>query len=145
MYYTRIVAMNTTFPQVAVGAVVMKDNKVLLVKRKNPPAQGMWALPGGRVHAGESLEEAVEREIREETGIHVQVGPVVHVFDVIERNDDDLSVHYVIIDYRAEYMSGDLSAGDDALEVGWVSKDEIGERAVNDSTRLLLKQKFGFR
>jgi ADP-ribose pyrophosphatase len=105
----------------------------------------VWALPGGRVHAGESLEEAVEREIREETGIHVQVGSVVHVFDVIERNEDDLSVHYVIIDYRAEYVSGDLRAGDDALEAGWVSKDEIGERAVNDSTRLLLKQKFGFR
>ncbi len=137
--------MNTTFPQVAVGAVVIKDNKVLLVKRKNPPAQGVWALPGGRVHAGESLEEAVEREIREETGIHVQVGSVVHVFDVIERNEDDLSVHYVIIDYRAEYVSGDLRAGDDALEACWVSKDEIGERAVNDSTRLLLKQKFGFR
>lgn len=137
--------MNTTFPQVAVGAVVIKDNKVLLVKRKNPPAQGVWALPGGRVHAGESLEEAVEREIREETGIHVQVGSVVHVFDVIERNEDDLSVHYVIIDYRAEYVSGDPRAGDDALEAGWVSKDEIDERAVNDSTRLLLKQKFGFR
>ena len=110
-------------PEVAVGAAVFKESKVLLVKRKNPPAQNQWTIPGGRVNTGESLTAAVEREIFEETGIRIKANDAVYVFDVIERsNDDVVDVHYVIIDYQAEYISGyrDLN--------GWRYPDILGQR-----------------
>ena len=68
-------------PQVAVGAIVIRDNKVLLVKRKQPPSEGLWAIPGGRVELGETLQKAAEREVREETGVTVQTGNPVYTFD----------------------------------------------------------------
>jgi ADP-ribose pyrophosphatase len=137
--------MTETHPRVAAGAVIMRGGKVLLVKRKNPPSKGRWAIPGGKVFAGERLREAVKREIREEAGIEIDVGEVVHVFDVIERNKGGhLSVHYVIIDFEARYRSGELRAGDDALEVRWVAPEEIDALDVNETSRGLLKDKFGF-
>jgi len=137
--------MTQTFPQVAAGAVVIEDGRVLLVKRKNPPSKDRWAIPGGRVFPGERLDEAVKREIREEAGIEIDVGEIVHVFDVIERNKQGLlSVHYVIIDFEAKHRGGELRAGDDALEVRWVDPEEFDALDVNESTRSLLKDKFGF-
>jgi len=133
------------YPQVATGAIVIKNGRVLLVKRKNPPSQYLWAIPGGRVKAGESLVNSVKRELLEETGVIVDVGEVVHVFDVIETHGNgNTKTHYVIIDYRAEYVSGELRAGDDALEVRWVSKNEIDSLPINKTSRNLLRDKFGF-
>jgi ADP-ribose pyrophosphatase len=74
-------------PQVAVGAIVIKDGRVLLVKRSQPPSKGLWAIPGGRVELGETLKEAAEREIIEETGLTIRAGDPVYTFDVIERDD----------------------------------------------------------
>jgi ADP-ribose pyrophosphatase len=137
--------LGTQNPQVAIGAVVIRDGRVLLVKRKNPPSQNLWAIPGGRVKAGEPLIDAVKREILEETGINVKVGQVVHVFDLIESNKSkDKLIHYVIIDYKAEYISGEIKAGDDALDVRWVSGDEIDQIPINDTSLKLLKDKFSF-
>ncbi|MBL7181327.1 MAG: NUDIX domain-containing protein, partial [Desulfobacterales bacterium] len=73
-------------PQVAVGAIVFKDNKVLLVLRANPPAEACWAIPGGRVELGETLRKAAEREIKEETGISIRVREPVFTFEVIDRD-----------------------------------------------------------
>lgn len=132
-------------PRVAVGAVVFKDNQVLLVKRGRPPAQGQWAIPGGSVQLGETLQQAAEREILEETGITVAAGGPVYTFDVVERDDQGrVRFHYVIVDLAAEYLGGELRPGDDAQDARWVSNDELHQFSVNSRTRQLLKSTFRF-
>lgn len=133
------------FPRVAVGAVVFKDERVLLVRRGQPPAENLWAIPGGSVEIGETLQTAAEREIREETGIRIRAAEPIYTFDVIERDKTgSIRFHYVIVDLSAEYVSGELTAGDDALEVRWVSADEIKTLTVNATTLRLLQSKFHF-
>lgn len=132
-------------PQVAVGAVVFRGNKVLLVHRGNPPAEGLWAIPGGKVRLGESLQEAAEREILEETGVTIRAGEPVLTFDMIDRDETNrIRYHYVIIDLVGEYLHGKLNAGDDALSARWVSSIEITALSVSAMTRRLLQDRFGF-
>lgn len=132
-------------PQVAVGAIVFKDDCVLLVKRKNHPAKNMWAIPGGRVKTGEKLQEAAEREIFEETGIRIKAGEPAFVFDVIDQDDaHQIRFHYVIIDLDAQYLSGSPEASDDAEEAGWISRDQIRTLNVNPKTKKLLEEKYNF-
>jgi len=132
-------------PQVAVGAVVFKDERVLLVRRGQPPSEDLWAIPGGRVEIGETLQEAAEREIFEETGITIRAGEPVFTFDVIDRDrTGKIRFHYVIVDLAAFYVSGDPKAGDDAVEARWVTAQEIDELQVSAPTVTLLKGKFGF-
>ena len=133
------------YPRVAVGAVVFKDKCVLLVRRGQPPAEDLWAIPGGSVEIGETLQEAAEREIREETGIRIKATKPIYTFDVIERDKTgSIRFHYVIVDLSAEYVSGEVTAGDDALEVRWFSADEIKTIAVSATTSRLLQNKFHF-
>ncbi|GBC60505.1 NUDIX hydrolase [Desulfonema ishimotonii] len=133
------------FPRVGVGAVVFKNECVLLVRRGNPPAKDMWAIPGGRLELGESLQMAAEREILEETGVVIRAGEPAFTFDAIIRDDDGtVRFHYVIVDLLAEYVSGVPWPGDDALEARWVSADEIATLAVNSATRKLLRRHFNF-
>ena len=109
-------------PVVAVGAIVFRENRVLLVKRAQPPSQNLWAIPGGKVEIGETLQEAAEREILEETGITIQAREPVYAFDYIERDGSEHPrFHYVIIDLVAEFVRGKIRAGDDAADVRWVS------------------------
>ena len=132
-------------PRVAVGAVVFKENRVLLVRRGQPPAENLWAIPGGSVEIGETLQQAAEREIREETGIWIRAARPIYTFDVIERDEGKgIRFHYVIVDLLADYVSGELSAGDDAVEARWVSAEEIAELKVSASTLKLLKSEFNF-
>lgn len=129
----------------AVGAVVFREGRVLLIRRGQAPAKDLWAIPGGSVEIGETLQQAAEREIREETGIRIRAVRPIYIFDVIERDErESVRFHYVIIDLSAEYVSGELSAGDDAVEARWVSAEEINSLAVNSTTLQLLKTKFGF-
>jgi len=131
-------------PRVAVASVVFREGKVLLVKRANEPSQGMWAVPGGSVKPGETLRAAVERETREETGLKVIAGDPVHVFDLIEKDAGGrLKFHYVIIDLAAEYLGGELCAGDDAEEAGWISPSELCRITITPGTKKLLR-KLGF-
>jgi len=124
---------------------VLRDEKILLVKRKNSPAKGQWAIPGGKIKPGERLKKAAEREIFEETGLLVKAGKPVFYFDVIERDENgDLLFHYVIVDILAEYISGEIEAMDDALEAGWFSREEIPLLSLNDMSRILLKEIFNF-
>jgi len=133
------------FPQVAVGAIIFKDKKVLLVKRSKAPAKGKWAVPGGRVQPGESMKDALKREIKEETNLDIGVGDAIYAFDVIEFDEDQqLSFHYVIIDFDCLYQSGILKAGDDAADARWVFASEFESLDVNVKTRDLLKQKYNF-
>ncbi len=133
------------YPQIGVGAIVIKNNKILLVKRKNPPAKGLWAIPGGRLEFGESLKEACRREVLEETGIQIKVGELFYSFEVIERNsNNEIVFHYVILDFSAEYISGNAMAGDDALDVGWFSPVQLNKIKINPYTKRLLKEKLKF-
>ena len=132
-------------PRVAVGAVVFKEEQVLLVRRGQPPAEDLWAIPGGSVKIGETLQEAAEREIREETGIQIQAAKPIYTFDVIERDAaGKVRFHYVIVDLAADYVMGNPSPGDDAVEARWVSAEEIRKLKVSAATVKLLKTQFGF-
>ncbi len=132
-------------PRVAVGAVVFKDERVLLVRRGQPPAQGVWAIPGGSVLLGETLQQAAEREILEETGLYITAGAPVLTFDVVERDAAGrVRFHYVIVDLDARYERGDLRAGDDALEARWVAPTEIDGLPVSVPTLRLLRDRYGF-
>jgi ADP-ribose pyrophosphatase len=133
-------------PKVAVGAIVFKEDKVLLVLRGKPPAENLWSIPGGSVKLGETLQEATEREIKEETGLTIRAGEPVFTFDLVERDDKGhIRFHYVIVDLAADYVSGELQPGDDAIDVRWVSsKDVKNNLKVSLATRKLLKQSFGF-
>ena len=132
-------------PQTAVGVIVFRDDKVLLVKRANRPGQGLWAIPGGRVELGETLKEAARREVKEETGVSISPTEPIYVFEVIERDDEgDIRFHYVIIDLLAEYLSGEVNPGTDASEARWISSAELKELPVTKTTREVLKGRFRF-
>jgi 8-oxo-dGTP diphosphatase len=134
-----------TSPRVAVGAVVFKENRVLLVKRDNPPGKGLWAIPGGRVKLGETLQVAAERETREETGVIIRAKDPVYTFDVIERDARGrIRFHYVIVDLLADYISGKPNPGSDACDARWIAHPELDEIALSPSTRKFLKEKIQF-
>lgn len=112
-------------PVVCVGGVVVDGDRVVLVQRGQPPLQGEWSLPGGVVEVGESLEAAVAREVFEETGLVVEVGPVVDVLDRIHRGEDGrVEYHYVIIDYLCTRRAGTLASSSDASDARWVRADD---------------------
>lgn len=111
-------------PQVAVGAVVLRDDQILLVKRGREPARGKWTLPGGRLEHGEYIEAAVVREVTEETGLTVVPERLLGIFEVVG------DPHYVILDHLCSMAEGNESepvAGDDVDEVAWVDLDKVAE------------------
>ena len=127
-------------PIVGVGAVVIKDGKVLLVKRGVAPNKGLWAIPGGSLKLGETLQEGAEREILEETGVTVRCGDPCYSFDFFERDADNrIRFHYVIVDMLADYICGEAQGADDALEARWVSPAELNDLTVSKNTIKILE------
>jgi ADP-ribose pyrophosphatase YjhB (NUDIX family) len=101
-------------PVVGVGAVILRDGQVVIVKRRYEPLAGRWSLPGGTLELGETLEAGVIREMREETGLDVDVGPVIEVFDRIMLDDERrVRYHFVLVDYLCWPVGGELRAGSD--------------------------------
>ena len=109
---------------VAVGAVIVQDGSLLLVERANDPGAGRWAVPGGRVEPGETLAEAVVREVREETGLEVVVGDIAWAGDSIGPGDPP-AWHFAIVDFWATPTGGTVVAGGDAARAEWVPVEEL--------------------
>ena len=107
------------------GAVVIVNGRVLLVRRGKEPLRGRWVIPGGTVELGETLQEALVREVAEETGLVVKPREVVLVFDRIQKDASGVGYHYVIIDYLCDYVSGEPRAGSDAAEVALVAAQDL--------------------
>jgi len=123
--------MKRTYPErpvVAVGVVVIKDDRILLVKRSKPPKSAEWSIPGGAQELGETAVDAAIREVYEETAITIGKPHFLEVVDYIDRDDDgSVRHHYTLIDYAANYHSGALSAGDDAEDAKWVPLARLSE------------------
>lgn len=123
-------------PTVGVGVVVVDGGALLLVRRGHEPYRGTWAVPGGRVRRGETLRAAAAREAAEETGLAVDVGPVVWVGETIGPGDPP-AWHHVIVDFRAAVTGGMLAAGDDAADVRWVPVGELDALPLGPTMREL--------
>jgi ADP-ribose pyrophosphatase YjhB (NUDIX family) len=113
-------------PIVGVGAVILRRGEVLIVRRANPPLQGQWSIPGGALDLGEKLRAGVAREVREETGLDVEVGPVLEVLDsIFPDGEGRIQYHYVLIDYLCHPRSGALAAATDVSELRWARPEEL--------------------
>jgi 8-oxo-dGTP diphosphatase len=119
-------------PVVGVGAVVVRGDQALIVRRGHEPRKGEWSLPGGLLDLGESLTDAARREIREETGLDVAMGPIIETFDRVHRDAAGrIRYHFVIVDFVCWSDAGEPVAGSDAEAVAWVSASEIDRYGVN--------------
>jgi 8-oxo-dGTP diphosphatase len=113
-------------PLVGVGAIIIEDAHVVLVKRAHPPLQTEWSIPGGVLEVGELVREAAIREAREETGLTVEPGQLLGVYDRVLRDaEQHVQYHYVLIDFLCRRVAGDLAAASDAAEVRWFSREEL--------------------
>ncbi len=128
-------------PQVGVGAAIVKDDRILLVQRGREPGCGLWALPGGRLELGETVKEAVEREVMEECGLVIILGEVLAVVDMIQRDEDGrVRFHYVLVDFLATPAGGELTVGSDILDARWVSEEELDELEMPPRARDVARQ-----
>jgi 8-oxo-dGTP diphosphatase len=121
--------MERTYPErpiVGVGAVVWRGDRVLLIRRGKPPRAGQWSLPGGAQHLGETLSEAITREVREETGLEMVGLRLLTTLDLIEREPDGrVLFHYTLVDFTAEAPVGTAVPADDAVAAAWFPADEL--------------------
>ena len=129
-------------PVVAVGGLIESGDKVLLVKRGKAPGKGLWSIPGGVVKLGETLHDALKREILEEIGLKISVGRLIGVFEVIEKDDHGISFHYVIVDYLCNVESGKLKAGSDAADARWFNIAQIKDLKMTKTTKKILFQRY---
>ncbi|OFW19528.1 MAG: NUDIX hydrolase [Acidobacteria bacterium RIFCSPLOWO2_02_FULL_65_29] len=132
-----------TRPVIGVGAVILDGDRVLLVKRGHAPLKGEWSLPGGAVELGETLEDALAREVREETGLEVTIGAVLEVFDRIDRTSDGrIAYHFVIVDFACAPAGGLLAHASDAEDARWVSVGELGAYQVTEKATAVIQKAF---
>ena len=121
------------------GAVVVRDGKALIIKRAHEPRKGEWSLPGGLLELGESLQEAVRREIKEETNLDIEVGPVIETFDRVHRDEHGkIRYHFVIVDFVCWPDHGEAVPGSDADGAAWVAAHEIDGYKVNAHAKAVI-------
>jgi 8-oxo-dGTP diphosphatase len=115
-------------PVPAVIAVVIREDQALLVRRANPPDTGLWGFPGGKIEFGETVREAAIRELLEETGVQAEAQDIITMLDILVRDSSGaMQQHFILIAVRCRWISGEPTAGDDALEAGWFAIAELGE------------------
>ncbi|WP_017931492.1 NUDIX hydrolase [Robiginitomaculum antarcticum] len=125
--------------QDAVGVICFRGDEVLLIRRSKPPRKGDWSLPGGRVEPGESYESAALRELFEETGVTAKLGIKIATIDA-----NFGTHHYLLHDYIAQYISGDVRAGDDAVDAQFFAMEDIAELKMWPKTEAVVRQAWGF-
>jgi 8-oxo-dGTP diphosphatase len=131
-------------PIVGIGAVVIDDGRVLLVRRGREPLKGEWSLPGGVLELGETLEQGIVREVLEETGFRVVPVAMVEVLDRITRDiSGQVSYHYVLVDFLCRVSDGVLRSGSDAEDARWVARKDLGAYSVASLTLRVIEKAFG--
>ena len=130
-------------PLVGVGSIIIGGDRVVLVKRAHPPIQGQWSIPGGVLEVGELVREAAIREAREETGLIVEPGELLGVFDRILRDSEKrVQYHYVLIDFLCKRVGGELLAASDAAEVRWFTLEELPALNLAEDTLEVIRKGF---
>ena len=139
-------SMQREFPEVplvGVGAIIIEENRVVLVKRAHPPLQAQWSIPGGVLEVGELVREAAVREAREETGLVVEPGELLGVYDRVLRDSEQrVQYHYVLIDFLCRRVGGELFAASDAAEVRWYTKEELPALNLATDTQDVIQKGF---
>ena len=131
-------------PLVGVGAIIIDENRVVLVKRAHPPLQAQWSIPGGVLEVGELVREAAVREAREETGLIVEPGELLGVYDRVLRDvEQRVQYHYVLIDFLCRRVGGEIIAGSDAAEVCWFAVEDLSALNLAADTQDVIQK--GFR
>jgi 8-oxo-dGTP diphosphatase len=131
-------------PIVGVGAVIVDGDRVLLARRAHEPLKGSWSLPGGAIEVGETLHAALVREVREETGLTIEVGPIVEVIDRIHVTEDGrVEYHYVVVDYLCRAIgSHEPVSGSDADDVRWVRTADLPEYHLTEKAAEVIRKAF---
>jgi 8-oxo-dGTP diphosphatase len=129
-------------PLVGVGAIIVKDGRVALIKRGKAPLMGEWSIPGGMLELGETTRCGAEREALEETGLVVQATELLGVFDRIVPEGDCTLYHYVLIDFLCEAVSGELRASGDAADARWFKPGEIEHLTLAEDTKGVINLAF---
>jgi 8-oxo-dGTP diphosphatase len=128
-------------PIVGVGAVIVDDARALIVQRGGEPLKGHWSIPGGVVELGETLRQAVAREALEETGLVIEVGEVLEVFDsIVPDADGKTRYHYVLVDFLCTVVVGEARAGSDAVDVRWISATELETFEMQASAKKVVRK-----
>ncbi len=128
-------------PIIGVGGVIVHRDRVLLVRRATEPLKGEWSIPGGMLELGEKLRDGVRREVLEETGVHVEPGDVLDVFDnIFQDQQGRTQYHYVLIDYLCRFISGEAKAGSDVSAVRWVQEQELAAMGLRDSIERVVRK-----
>jgi len=121
--------------------MIIRRGRILLTVRGKPPSEGMWGLPGGAVEVGETVEEALVREVREETELAIRPMKLVAVLDSVNRDDEGrVKYHYVLFEYLCEYLSGEAHASSDALDACWVPLDELDSVQIMPTTKRFIQK-----
>jgi len=132
-----------TQPMIGAGAIVLDGDRVLLIQRAAEPLKGQWSLPGGRLELGETIQQTIVREVREETGLDVEPLQLLGVYDLIDRDPaGKIRYHYVLVDWICTVAGGQLKAGDDATNVAWATRGDLPHYALADFTLDAIEKAF---